>query len=366
MRASSRRSHHSRDAADSVNEPRRTTPSDSRASSAVVDACSETPIDSASEVAVVGPRIARRPRSSSTRAASDVHARAARDGGASTMGSSRVSGCTASHSGSRSAATQIVGPQLASRHAWHGDATRARRGNVRSTSSSSRNPQVSNASWHSSTSRGSGRTSSRTRSIAAASSAPTIAGVAGPSRLHGLRSSLLERGVVHEGVWPRVEDVVAERGRLGRVARDAGHLAAMDPLEHALQLRQIHGFFEAVANRLVDERVIGNLAIAWNVLQAGGGIREDRGHEIVGLHALQLRRHLASAAVARHGERDRRVPAPPGLKDRRIEKRLHQDVAHASRGAGSGTRRRAGTSAAVRATAAAASSVAAACSSKLN
>ena len=42
---------------------------------------------------------------------------------------------------------------------------------------------------------------------------------AGPARLHGLRPSLLERGIVHEGVRPGVEDVVAERGGLGRVAR---------------------------------------------------------------------------------------------------------------------------------------------------
>ncbi len=154
---------------------------------------------------------------------------------------------------------------------------------------------------------------------------------AGPPRLDRLRSSLFQRGVVHEGVRPRVEDVVAERGRLRCVAGDAGHLASMNPVEHALQLRQIHGLFEAVANRLVYQRVIGDLAIARNVLQARGRIRKDRSHEIVRLHALELRRHLAPAAIPRHGERDRRVPAPPGLKDRRIQKRLHQDVAHARR-----------------------------------
>ena len=94
------------------------------------------------------------------------------------------------------------------------------------------------------------------------------------------------------------------------------------------KLRQIHRLFEAVADRLVDKRMIGNLPVAGNVLEAGRGVRKYRRHEVVGLHALQLRRHLASAAVARHRQRNRRVPAPAGLKDRRIEKRLHEDVAH--------------------------------------
>ena len=38
--------------------------------------------------------------------------------------------------------------------------------------------------------------------------------------------------------------------------------------------------------------MIGNLAIAGNVLEAGRGVREDRRHQVVGLHPLQLRRTL--------------------------------------------------------------------------
>src|SRR5262245_21105139 len=105
----------------------------------------------------------------------------------------------------------------------------------------------------------------------------------------------------------------------------------MDPLEHLLQLWQVHRLLEAVAHGLTDERVIRNLTVAGNVLEAGGSIRKYRRHEIVGLHALQLRRHFSSATIARDGKRDRRIPAPASLKDRRIEKRLHQDVAHRCR-----------------------------------
>ena len=105
----------------------------------------------------------------------------------------------------------------------------------------------------------------------------------------------------------------------------------MDATEDALQRCEVHRLFEAVADRLVDQRMIGNLAIARDVLEARGRVRKHRGHQIVGLHALQLRRHLASAAAARHGQRDRRVPAPARLEHRRVEKRLHEDVAHGRR-----------------------------------
>ena len=105
----------------------------------------------------------------------------------------------------------------------------------------------------------------------------------------------------------------------------------MDAPEHADQAIEIHRFVQAVAHGLVHERVIGQLTIARNVLEAGSGVGEGSGHQVVGLHALQLRRHFLAAAVARHGKRDRRVPPPSRREDRRIEKRLDQDVAHAGR-----------------------------------
>ena len=117
-----------------------------------------------------------------------------------------------------------------------------------------------------------------------------------------------------------------ERG-LGRVAGDEPDLAAMDSPEHRAQPFEIHRLFEAVANRLADQRVIGDLAVARDVLEARGGVWKHRGHEIVGQHPLQLRRDLASAPAPRHGEGDGRVPSPSGLEHRRIEERLHQHVA---------------------------------------
>ena len=58
----------------------------------------------------------------------------------------------------------------------------------------------------------------------------------------------------------RVEDLVRERRRLGRVARDA---AAARRRECASSTRaqavEVHRLFEAVADRLADQRMIGNL-----------------------------------------------------------------------------------------------------------
>ena len=77
--------------------------------------------------------------------------------------------------------------------------------------------------------------------------------------------------------------------------------------------------------------MIGNLAIARNVLETRRGVRKDRGHQIVGEHALQLRRDLLAGAVARDRERQVRVPAPACLEHWRVEKGLDENVARRGR-----------------------------------
>ena len=101
--------------------------------------------------------------------------------------------------------------------------------------------------------------------------------------------------------------------------------------EHRRQPLEVHRLVQAVADRLRHQRMIGDLPVARNVLQAGGRIGEHRGHQIVGHHPLQLRRDLPAVAVARDGERNGRVPAPAGLKHRRVEECLDQHVAGGGR-----------------------------------
>ena len=101
----------------------------------------------------------------------------------------------------------------------------------------------------------------------------------------------------------------------------------MDAREHFPQPVEVHRFFEAVADGLGDERVIGDLAIARDVLETCRRVGEDRRQQVGGEHPLQLRRELLPAAAAWNRERQRGVPAPPRLEHRRVEKRLHEHVA---------------------------------------
>ena len=55
----------------------------------------------------------------------------------------------------------------------------------------------------------------------------------------------------------------------------------------------VHRFVEAVIHRLAVSRVVRQLDGAGEVLLAADEDREDRGHEVVGLHALDWRRNVA-------------------------------------------------------------------------
>ena len=57
----------------------------------------------------------------------------------------------------------------------------------------------------------------------------------------------------------RVQDLVRERRRLGRVARVQADLAALDALEHAVQAVDVHRLVQAVVDGLADQRVVGDL-----------------------------------------------------------------------------------------------------------
>ena len=60
-------------------------------------------------------------------------------------------------------------------------------------------------------------------------------------------------------------------------------------------------------------------------------IGKHRREQILALHALQLRRHLAAADEARQRERRGCVPAPAHAEHRRVEQRLDQHVARGVR-----------------------------------
>src|SRR2546425_60416 len=114
----------------------------------------------------------------------------------------------------------------------------------------------------------------------------------------------------------------------GRQPRDALYLAGEHALQNPHELRQVHRLLEAVADRLIDERVSGELARALDVVETRRGVREDRSEQLIGDHALDLRGEARAVAVPRYGKGKRRGPAPARLEDRRVDHRLNERFAH--------------------------------------
>lgn len=151
-------------------------------------------------------------------------------------------------------------------------------------------------------------------------------GVAPAARLDGLRAALLERRIVEERIRFRVQDLGRERRRRGQVARDQLDFAAFDPAQQREPAVGVHRVVQAIVERLVDERMMRDLAFADDVLEAGGLIGEHGREQIVALHPLQLRRGAPAAGEARQRERGRRIPAPAHAEQRRVEEGLHQHM----------------------------------------
>ena len=124
---------------------------------------------------------------------------------------------------------------------------------------------------------------------------------------------------------------------------------------------------QRVVDGLAHEHVVGDLDRAGDVLLARRRLREHRGHEVVGLHALDRRRVAPAVAEAQHHQRAVEVPAPAGLEHRGVEDgvlaacRRPSRLLTGSAGTSSSGKLWCGPSDSTMA-----SSVAAACSSKLN
>ena len=162
-----------------------------------------------------------------------------------------------------------------------------------------------------------------------------VAGVLGEGATEGdgAGAALFERGVVEVGVGLGVEHLVGEGRGLGGVFGVEADLARFDAVEDVHQPVEVHRLVEAVVHRLLDQRVVGQLDGAGDVLLAGDEAREDRRHEVVGLHALDGRRRLLALALAEDGEGAGGVPAPAGAPHRRVgdEQRLLDRLLHPGR-----------------------------------
>src|SRR5260370_19340927 len=73
--------------------------------------------------------------------------------------------------------------------------------------------------------------------------------------------------------------------------------------------------------------MIGDGAVNRNVLLASKSFRKNGGQQIVGTHALDLRRNFFSTAKAKQGQRAPSIPTPARGEERRSQHGLLQNGA---------------------------------------
>ena len=111
----------------------------------------------------------------------------------------------------------------------------------------------------------------------------------------GARAALFERRIVEIGVGIGVEYFVRELRWHRRVDGDAANAALADRREDFAQAVDVHGLGEHVLHRFAHQRMIGNLDVAHDIFLAGERFGKDRREQIVGAHALNLRRNFLAA-----------------------------------------------------------------------
>ena len=84
----------------------------------------------------------------------------------------------------------------------------------------------------------------------------------------------------------------------GRIDGEAANAAVLDAAQHFDQAFEVHRFLQHVLHHFVDERMVGNLDVAVDGLEAGGGLRKDAGEQVFGAGALNLRRDALALGEA--------------------------------------------------------------------
>ena len=113
--------------------------------------------------------------------------------------------------------------------------------------------------------------------------------------------------------------------RLGRVDEVHAHRAALHAAQEGDEPVHVHGLVQAVEEGLAYQHVIGDdHRTARRVLLARRQGREDRRHEVVGLHALDGQGVLLPAPEPQHRQGAVEVPAPAGREHGRGQHRLAQ------------------------------------------
>ena len=146
----------------------------------------------------------------------------------------------------------------------------------------------------------------------------------------GIGATLFKGGVVQKGIGAGVDDLLRKGRRFPKVPGDEGQRPALDGAHQLFETLDVHGLGQAVVDGLLYQRVLGHLTLALDVLETGDLIGEYVGHQVLGIHPLELRRHALAIAIALDGQRAGGIPAPAHLEHGGVEQRLHQHVLHAA------------------------------------
>src|SRR5262249_3083609 len=147
-----------------------------------------------------------------------------------------------------------------------------------------------------------------------------------PSTLLDCPSTTLFQGcVVQKSVGSRVQYFLREGRRLEDISGDKFSFAFFDRSQKPFESAYVHRLFQTIANRLIDQWVIGNLDVSTRqVFGARDLVREHRAKEILSLHALELRGDFFAAAAPQNCESAHCIPAPSHLEHRRRQQGLNQ------------------------------------------
>ncbi len=146
--------------------------------------------------------------------------------------------------------------------------------------------------------------------------------------LHRTRPALFERCVIEKRIRIRIQNLVRKLRRNRCVDRETTDPSIRQSAQDKLQPVNIHGLGEDILHHFTDQRMIRNMPVAHNIFLARSRVGKNGSQQIIGPHALNLRRNLLSILKAQQRQRPVRIPAPARGEDRRIQSRLFENRLH--------------------------------------
>jgi hypothetical protein len=108
---------------------------------------------------------------------------------------------------------------------------------------------------------------------------------------HRTRPPLFQRRIVEKGIRVRVQQLMRKGRRNRAVDCKTVNRSRPDSRQQCNQSLQVHRFRQHILHHFLDQGVIGNLDIAFNVFLARGDLGENAGQQVIRSRPLHLRRN---------------------------------------------------------------------------